>query len=125
MSGWACGRDLRDGAHSFVSTEALGEAGLGGKPCASRHEMSPCKSHVNEPSGMGLPGTRLLSVCPDGHAAPGASGWQWVGRTVRLGLVVGGSAEIPTVPTLTGDRSQAYPALFCASSLGGREGMRL
>jgi hypothetical protein len=71
---------LSGGAHSFVSTEALGEAELDRKPCASRHEMSPCKSHVNEPWGGGCwaQGSCVFALMGKQHQGP-LAGDGWVG----------------------------------------------
>lgn len=131
--------DLSDGTHSFVSVEAPGEAGLGGKPCALRHEMSPCKFRVNEPAGRRPARHKppaLFSPLDKQHSRPLAGG-VWAGR-LGWAQVVGGSALAITTryprcqhwllegqdrdrSQATG-RSQAHPSvLSCAFSLGRRK----
>lgn len=131
--------DLSDGTHSIVSVEAPGEAGLGGKPCALRHEMSPCKFHVNELAGMRPARHKppaLFSPMDKQHSRPLAGG-VWAGR-LGWAWVVGGSALAITTRypqsqhwLLEGQardqsqargRSQAHPSpLSCAFSLGRRK----
>lgn len=86
--------NLRDRRNSFVAMEAWEGPGgqAGGKPWVSRHEMSPCKSHVNEPVESGQPEHKAYAVSPDGQAAEGTLG-AVDGRTIRLGL---GGMEICT-----------------------------
>lgn len=58
------------------------------KPCALMHEMSPCKSHVNELVGRGQAGHRLLPCFPLMGKQYSRPQTAVGGRTVKLGLRV-------------------------------------
>lgn len=71
------------------------------KPCALMHEMSPCKSHVNELVGRGQAGHRLLPCFPLMGKQYSRPQTAVGGRTVKLGP--GGRGELRYILMPTSD----------------------